>query len=59
MLNVLDDVIGPTHELPTEHENADNFETEPSQREKYDELFAEMETKLYSGCQNFPPLIYW
>ena len=40
MLNVLEDVIGPTHKLPTKDENADNFETESSQREKYDELFA-------------------
>ena len=44
MLNVLKDVIGPTHELPIEDEHAENFETEPLQREKYDELFAEMET---------------
>ena len=29
MLNVLEDVIGPTHELPTEDEHADNFETDP------------------------------
>ena len=27
MLNVLEDVIGPTHELPTEDENPENFET--------------------------------
>ena len=40
ILNVLEDVIGPTHELPTEDEN---FETEPPQREN---LFAEMETEL-------------
>ena len=50
MLNVLKDVIEPTHELPTEDEHADNFETDPLQRKKYDELFAEMETELYLGC---------
>ena len=49
MLNVLEDVIEPTHE----DENAENFETEPSQKEKYDELFAEMEIELYLGCQKF------
>ena len=53
MLNVLEDVIGPTHELPTEDENPKNFETEPPQREKYDDLFAEMEIELYPGCQTF------
>ena len=39
MLNVLEDVIGPIHKLPIEDEYANNFETEPLQREKYDELF--------------------
>ena len=34
----------------------DNFETEPSQKEKYDDLFAKMETELYSGCQKFSSL---
>ena len=29
MLKMLEDVIGPTHELPTEDENRKNFETEP------------------------------
>ena len=29
MLNVLEDVIRPTYEQPTEDEHADNFETEP------------------------------
>ena len=53
MLNVLEDVIGSTHELPIEDENPENFETEPPQREKYDDLFVEMETKLYLGCQTF------
>ena len=56
MLNVLEDVIEPTHELPIEDEHAENLETEPSQREKYDELFVEMETELYLGCQKFSSL---
>ena len=56
MLNVLEDVIGPTHELPVKDEHDDNFETEPLQREKYDDLFAEMETELYLGCQKFSSL---
>ena len=56
MLNVLEDVIEPTHELPTEDEYVDNFETEPSQRKKYDELFVDMETELYSRCQKFSSL---
>ena len=30
MLNVLDDVIRPTYELPTKDGNSDNFEAEPS-----------------------------
>ena len=59
MLNVLEDVIGPTHELPIEDEHADNFETDPLQREKYDELFAEMETELYLGCQKFSSLNFF
>ena len=49
MLNVLEDVIRPTRELPIEDEDIDNFETEPSQKEKYDDLFAEMETEFISG----------
>ena len=56
MLNVLEDVIEPTHELPTEDENPENFETKPSQREKYDDLLAKMETELYLGCQTFSSL---
>ena len=50
MLNLLEDFIEPTHELPTEDKNLDNFETEPSHKEKYDDLFAEMETELYPRC---------
>ena len=53
MLNVLEDVIGLTHELPIKYEDFDNFEIEPSHREKYDDRFAEMESKLYLGCQKF------
>ena len=53
MLNVLEDGIRPTHELLTKDENPKNFETEPPQREKYDDLFAEMEIELYVGCQIF------
>ena len=59
MLNVLEDVIEPTtHELPIEDEHADNFETEPLHREKYDDLFAEIETELYPGCQKFDRSVY-
>ena len=32
ILNVLEDVIRPTHKLPIEDEDLDNFETEPSQK---------------------------
>ena len=56
MLNVLEDVIGPTHELPTEDEHPDTFKVEPSQREIYDDLFVEMEIELYPGCQKFSSL---
>ena len=59
MLNVLEDVIGPTHKFHVEDEHADNFETEPLQREKYDDLFAEMETKLYPRCQKFSSLNFF
>ena len=56
LLNVLEDVIGPIYTLPIEDEHADNFETKPLQREKYDELFAKMETELYPGRQKFSSL---
>ena len=49
MLNVLEDVIWPTHELLVKDEHADNFETKSLQREKYDDLFVEMEIELYPG----------
>ena len=32
MLNVLEDVIGPTYELPTEDENPNTFKANSSQR---------------------------
>ena len=53
ILNVLEDVIGPTHKLPVEDEHANNFKIEPLYREKYDDLFAKIETELYLGCQKF------
>ena len=56
MLNVLKDVIRPTHEFPTEDENPNTFEAEPSQREKNDDLFAEMKIEFYLGCQKFSSL---
>ena len=59
MLNVSEDVIGPTHELPTEDEHVDNFDTDPLQREKYDEMFAKMEAKLYPGCYKFSSLNFF
>ena len=56
MLNVLEDPIRLTHEFPTEDENPENFETEPPQKEKYDDLFVEMKTELYPRCQTFSSL---
>ena len=47
MLNVLEDVIGLTHELPTKDDDPDNYEVNSSQREQYNDLFVEIESVLY------------
>ena len=56
MLNVLEDAIGPTHKLPTEDDDPNNYEVDSSQRKQYDNLFAKMESELYLGCHKFPSL---